>query len=153
MHIGGKSVLPFGQFLNGDVHIGGNFIVMRRPVQLAGEFFLTRREAFAHLNCCAAQIRTFAQMVNHGAANAQAGIAGKGHAFLFGIFLRCGNQADITNLQQIINFNRRVDATVKMPGNALDEIHMCADQRFRLKLRVCVVGSHEVVSCTLRAPR
>ena len=56
MHIGGKSVLPFGQFLNGDVHIGGNFIVMRRPVQLAGEFFLTRREAFAHLNCCAAQI-------------------------------------------------------------------------------------------------
>ena len=56
MHIGGEGVLPFGQFLNGDAHIRRDFGVMRRPVQLAGEFFLAGCKAFSHLNCRAAQI-------------------------------------------------------------------------------------------------
>ena len=81
-------------------------------------------------------------MVDDGAADADAGIAGECRAFAKRVVLRCRDQSEVTDLDQILDFDRRAHPAMHVPCDLAHELHMAGDQLFDIGFLFQILVAH-----------
>ena len=81
-------------------------------------------------------------MVNNSAADADSSVACEGGTLAQRVVLRCCDQAEIADLDQILNLNGRIHSTMHVPRDLSHKFHMACDQILDVRFLFQILVSH-----------